>query len=231
MRRLPLHPLPAPGEGGRLHDDAARHARVLRLRVGDEVELFDGLGRRVVATLTELGRDLGFVVLRELPERAPLPPRELVLGLPKGPDLEASVRMATELGVTTIRLALTERSVPRLDGGQGATKLERLRRIALEASRQSERDRAPSVLSPVPLLEAAAGVDPSFDRFVAAERAEAAGPRVTREGAAVVIGPEGGFTEAELEALQALGFVPVSLGLTILRVSTAVAAALARLAG
>src|SRR5690606_38726201 len=134
----------------------------------------------------------------------------------------AAVRMATELGVTTIRLATTERSVPRLEGGQEEKKLERLSRIALEASRQSERDRAPTVLAPLPLLEAAAEVDVSFDRFVAAERATAPGPRVTKDGAALVVGPEGGFTEAELEALRALGFVPVSLGTTILRVSTAV---------
>jgi 16S rRNA (uracil1498-N3)-methyltransferase len=230
MRRLPFHPLPALGEEGRFDRDAAKHARVLRLRAGDEVELFDGIGRRVVATLVERGGELGFEVVRELAERPPLPPRELVLGLPKGPDLEAAVRVATELGATSIRLAVTERSVPRLEGGRDEKKLERLRRIALEASRQSERDRAPSIHPLAPLLEAASAVDRSLDRFVAAERAVAAGPRVTREGAAIVIGPEGGFTERELSALQALGFVPVSLGPTILRVSTAVAAALARLA-
>jgi 16S rRNA (uracil1498-N3)-methyltransferase len=229
MRRLPLHPLPRPGERGQLDRDAARHARVLRLGAGDEVELFDGLGRRVVAALEAHGRELGFIVDRELPARPPLPARELVLGLPKGPDLDAAVRMATELGATSIRLAITERSVPRLEGGQEAKKLERLLRIALEASRQSERDHAPSVHAPRPLLEAAAAVDRSFDRFVAVERADAGGPRVTREGAAIVIGPEGGFTPGEVRDITELGFVAVSLGPTILRVSTAVAAGLARL--
>ena len=229
MRRLPARPLPAVGEEGLLSDETARHARVLRLRAGDEVELFDGLGGRVSASLLERGRKLGFVVTRELPARAPLPARELVLGLPKMPDLEAAVRMATELGVTTLRLAVTERSMPRAEGAQEAKKLERLARIALEASRQSERDEAPTLLPPRPLLEAAAEVDPTVDRFVAAERSGAPGPRVSTAGAAIVVGPEGGFSSAELAALEELGFRAVSLGPTILRVSTAVAAGLSRL--
>lgn len=230
MRRLPFHPIPPVGAEADFDRDGAKHARVLRLRDGDEVELFDGLGRRVAARLVERGKTLGFVVLRDLPPRAPLPPRELVLGLPKGPDLDAAIRMATELGATAIRLAITERSVPRLEGETDEKKLARLRRIALEASRQCERDLAPEIHPPKPLLDAAADVDPSFDRFVAAERADAPGPTVRAHGAAVVVGPEGGFTEGELASLLALGFVPISLGPTILRVSTAVAASLARLA-
>lgn len=227
MRRLPISEIPAEGERRRLDRESAQHRKVLRLREGDAIELFDGRGGRAKAVLE--GED-AVRVIEWLPRRAALPRVELILCLPKLADLENSVRMATELGATAIHLAMSDHSVVKLSDRKGAQKIERLRKIALEASRQSERDELPELYEPAPLHEVLAKIDPSLHRFIALERSNADPLEKATEGAALLIGPEGGFSEAEAEAALAAGWKSLSLGPTILRVSTAVAAAIAHLA-
>lgn len=228
MRRLPVAEIAGEGAERALDREGAKHAKVLRLREGDELELFDGNGGRARAVLLSDGR---YRVLERLPQRAKLSALELVLCLPKLPDLESAVRMATELGVTAIHLAMSDHSIVKLDDQRGAQKIERLRKIALEASRQSERDELPTLHAPRPLSDFWGPDDPFDDpfgdRFIALERSQAGRARRRSDSAAILIGPEGGFSEREVSEAERAGWSAISLGPTILRVSTAVAAGIA----
>lgn len=226
MRRLPVAEIPSEGAAGQLDKESARHAKVLRLREGDELELFDGRGGRARAKLLSGG---AYELLERLPPRPSLPTVELILCLPKLPDLESAVKMATELGVTAIHLASSDHSIVKLDERRNEQKLERLRKIAIEASRQSERDELPELHAARALDDLLGAFDDSYDRFIALERAEAGPSERQSKRAALIIGPEGGFSEREARAALDAGWSALSLGPTILRVSTAVAAGLAHM--
>jgi 16S rRNA (uracil1498-N3)-methyltransferase len=217
--------------------EAAHHARVLRLAIGDAVILFDGRGRECDARLVALDAES----LRCEAE----PPREgatmtrrviLVQCLPKGDKIEAIVRMATELGVAEIALAHGARSVARPDAKRAEAQRERLERIAREAARQSEQASVPAITAPVALREAAARAPGAALRFALVPGAgtplAACLARASDDAEIwLVIGPEGGLAPDEIAALDALGFALAELGSSTLRVETAapVAVALARM--
>jgi 16S rRNA (uracil1498-N3)-methyltransferase len=219
-----------PGAGGELElpDESARHARVLRLESGARVGLFDGRSGEADAVLTTVSRDA--IRCRVEPRRllpAAAPALHIVLGLPKAKKLEDITRMLTELGVSSLHVALCERSVP-LPSDSSARML-RLERIALEACAQSGQPRAPDLHPPRPLLEIARAAPHDSRRLVLWERAitpldaidlaQQAGEAAPDLWA--IIGPEGGLSETEVETLAALGFTVAGLGSAILRVETA----------
>jgi 16S rRNA (uracil1498-N3)-methyltransferase len=221
LRRLYAASLPTAAGSLELDDEAHRHAQVLRLRAGDEITLFDARGGEASARV--LSHDKRALVCEVEPGRT-LAPRHarlcLIVCVPKAAKLELIVRMATELGVHAIRLAESERSVPRLSAD--SPKLERLRRISLEACAQSEQAWAPELSGPMP-LSAAAAAPPDAEKFVFWENASAAlsvGPALGHDVWAVV-GPEGGLCEHEVAVLAGLGYAQVGLGSGILRVETA----------
>ena len=231
LRRLHAPELAEAGGPITLPVGSAMHARVLRLGVGDRVELFDGCGRAAPATIVAIERDR--VLCEALDsEQVPTasPALHLVLGLPKGGKPEEIVRMLSELGVAGIHLAVCERSVPR--PGDASARMARLARIALEACAQSGQPRAPVLPGPRPLLEITAGVPHDARRLVFWECADTPLQQVfdpsTRGDVWAVIGPEGGLSEREVDALRTQGFARVGLGTALLRVDTAavVAAAL-----
>jgi len=232
MRRLPLTGVL---EGTRtLPPDSARYvARVLRMRVGEELEVFDP--RAGVAAFARITRVQGDdVELAIAAPRAELAARPLVLvqGYPKGDKLGDIVRDATELGATLVVPAICERSIARPDAGKSAAKAERLSTIAAEAARQCGRARAPEIAPPMPLAEALelARVH-AAKGFVLWERATVPlGPELSSldpsRGVAFVIGPEGGLADAEVQRAESLGFVTRSLGPIVLRTETAATAVL-----
>jgi 16S rRNA (uracil1498-N3)-methyltransferase len=228
VRRLYAGELPEGGGHVTLDEVSSRHVRVLRMRVGDDVVLFDGSGRAANARISSLGD----VVVCEADAPSAVAAKRahvvLLLAIPKGSTLDDCVRMATELGVDEVALMRTERSVPRWDEARARSRVERLTRIASEASAQCERD-------DVPIIHAPQSLDAWIARFPesatgvmfgarAAERLELAW---TGEQVWCAVGPEGGFTDGERESLEAAGFSIASLGRWVLRVDTAVAAALA----
>ncbi len=205
-------------------DEAAHLARVSRLGVGAVVEVFDGKGLARRAEVLEVARNR--VVLRldgdPLPERAAVLELTLAVAVPKGERFDWLVEKATELGVVRLVPLLCERSVvdPR------DAKLERLRRLVVEASKQSRRDRLMSIEKPVrwadflgskAVLEAHAKLAAHPGGATCSDwPAIAAGARVV-----AAVGPEGGFTTSEIDAARASGWTIVSLGATILRIETA----------
>jgi 16S rRNA (uracil1498-N3)-methyltransferase len=208
-----------------LDEDARRHAQVLRLEVGDDLCLFDAQGREADARVSRVERHALVCDVQPLRAASPRLARLcLIVCVPKAAKLEMIVRMATELGVHAVHLVQSERSVPKLSSD--SPKLERLRRITLEACAQSGQPWAPALLGPLPLAAAASAAPPEAEKLVFWEgsrrslelQREALGQ--PREVWAVV-GPEGGICEHEVDVLQELGYVPTGLGAGILRVETA----------
>jgi 16S rRNA (uracil1498-N3)-methyltransferase len=211
---------PAEGRATLVGDDARHLALVRRLKVGQVVELFDGRGSAYRAEIREIGRDrVELAVGERLPERTAACELTLATAVPKGERFDWLVEKATELGVARLVPLRTIRSVvdPR------AAKLERLRKVVIEASKQCGRSRVMELGRPMEwgeYLEA----ESAPVRLLAhpGGRPAAAWPRAPRGGrAALVIGPEGGFTEEEVEPAISLGWTAVDLGPTILRVETA----------
>ncbi len=202
----------------RLSGREVDHLRVLRASVGDHVTVFDGAGLEASAIITAL--DEVFVTLEVGEPRAvslePPQPVTLAVALLKGDKLAEVVRACTELGVTRFRLLVTEfADVPEI----GAQKLERLRRVALEASKQCRRSVVPEVLEPIRI----SGLPEVACGLVAHPGAGVQARDVVTWNAPVWVatGPEGGFSSAELALLEARGFTAVGLGPRILRAETA----------
>ena len=189
---------------------------VLRLRDADRIVLLTGDGNEMVCRLD------GEACVVEDRRPAPGEPAHrlrVVQALLKGAALETVVQHGTELGVASFGLVVTERCVAR---DISARRLERLRAIAREAAEQSERGVVPPVEGPVPLHDALApGSVLLFERYGAARLGQLEPPGV------VIIGPEGGFSPAEVRAAETSGLRLAWLGPRILRSETVAAAAAA----
>ncbi|MBX6314173.1 MAG: 16S rRNA (uracil(1498)-N(3))-methyltransferase [Isosphaeraceae bacterium] len=215
---------PDPPVAGRwtLAGEEARHlARVRRLGAGDLVEVFDGRGMAYRAEVCMVGKDHVELAAVGSPITEPVPGVHLTLAtaVPKGERFDWLVEKAVEVGVARLVPLQTERSVvdPR------AAKLERLRRLVIEASKQCGRSRLMEIGSPMPLADYL-GLEAAPIRLLAHPGGSLAPswPRGEPGGrAALAIGPEGGFTDAEVAAARAAGWQLVGLGPTILRIETA----------
>ena len=211
-----------------LTGDEARHlSQVLRVKVGGEVVVFDGCGRRASATVTNVARDR--VGLRLGPSESPAPPRPritLAVAVPKGKTMDAIIRKAVELGVAGIDPLVTRHTIVQPGGG----KSEKWGRAALEACKQCGQDTLPTVADPRHIdgwLASLAPPAPDELRIIASL---APGAQPLREilrtrpeitTATLLVGPEGDFAPEETEAALAVGFLPTSLGSIVLRVDTA----------
>ncbi|UWX95828.1 16S rRNA (uracil(1498)-N(3))-methyltransferase [Arthrobacter zhaoxinii] len=229
-----------PGELFRLEGPEARHAvSVKRLAVGESVDVVDGAGRRLTGTVTETGASvLELRVENVLDEPAPSERFFLVQALAKGDRDEQAVEAATELGVDAVIPWQSDRSIVRWRAEKAAKGQAKWQALTSSAAKQSRRSRIPVV---EPALDSRALPSRLSDLdlvLVLHEEAdmplaEALGELGTRSPAAgaasigVVVGPEGGISPAELEALRSAGAVAVRLGPHVLRSSTAGPSALA----
>ncbi|QWT23041.1 16S rRNA (uracil(1498)-N(3))-methyltransferase [Subtercola sp. PAMC28395] len=217
-----------------LHGDEAKHAvTVNRLRVGQHTSIGDGGGLIVRGPVVGAsGAELTIAVTEVTEERMPGPSLWLVQALAKGDRDELAIQAATELGVAGVVPWSADRSVSRWAGAKVAKGVERWRSIVREAAKQSIRAWVPDVAelhstrdlvklaatSRMLLLEPTASLaltDFSLDGEDAAA------------DLVLVVGPEGGISAGELDVLTRAGAIPVRLGNTILRTSTAGPAALA----
>ena len=225
----------ATGETARLLSEEARHAaQVLRLRPGEEVCVVDARGRRFSAVLEQVSREDCAVRLGEaLPDNEPPVRVTLYQGLPKADKLDFIAQKLTELGAARIVPVKMERCVVKLDGRDGEKRRERLQKIAREAAKQCKRAIAPEICAPAGWKQLQDVLSSHDLLLVPWEDASGLGMNAVREmnpGArdiGVVIGPEGGMSAAEVEALAALGAKPLRLGPRILRTETAAVTACA----
>ena len=223
-----IDPSDAPDGDGMiaLTGDEARHAaQVARVRVGETVDLVDGQGRRLAGEVTAVARDRVDVRIDHVTtEVAPSPRVVVVQALAKGDRGEQAVAAMTEVGVDVIVPWAAEHCVTRWVGERAERGVAKWRTSARAAAKQARRSRVPDVLdlystgdveSLVADADLALSLDESADEPLA-------GVSVPHDGTIVlVVGPEGGFSEAERARLRDAGARPTRLGPSVLRTSTA----------
>jgi 16S rRNA (uracil1498-N3)-methyltransferase len=232
-------PDPAGGVRILLDDDRARYLlRVLRLRVGETVEVFDGEGARRGATLVAI-RDAACVLELEPAgvATAKAAVRSVLLeGISTADKMEWTVEKAVELGVDTIVPVQAERGQVRLDDARAVRRHAHWQRLTVAACMQSGRDRLPRLLPAQPLTQALSQTEGHRlllhppNGMPAAHPLSAWTPIPPRPSALTLLaGPESGWSTAELRAALASGAVPIALGPRVLRTETAALAAVAAL--
>jgi 16S rRNA (uracil1498-N3)-methyltransferase len=215
---------------------AANHiTRVLRLRSGDALTVFDGSGGEFGARIEEFRKDSVVVAVedhRPLERESPLP-LALAQGISRGERMDWIIQKATELGTSRIVPLFTKRSVVRLDEKQADRKLQHWRAIAIAACEQCGRNRIPELAAPVDFFDMLPAEASGATRLLLSPtgdlRIEDLGQDVRQgasKGITVLIGPEGGLEDVEQEAALAAGFKAVRLGPRVLRTETAAIAAL-----
>lgn len=186
--------------------------KVFRMKTGEKAIFFDGSGYEFLCEFTDLDKDFAEVKVLEKTERPSLKPLTLAISIPKKDNFELIIEKATELGVTTIIPLISERTEKK------NVNMERARKIALEASEQSGRVTLPEILEPVVLQNfnlAGVVLDPKGEKR-----------EITED--VIVIGPEGGWSDAELAHFKSKNLPIVSIGEQVLRVETAAIAILGK---
>lgn len=223
MRRFRAPALPADGDTVTLQGQAAHHlARVLCLRPGEPVGLFDGTGWEITAVVTTVGDEVVLTGRGVLRRAAPRLPLHLVLAVLKGPAMDDAIRMATEAGMTDLHPVLTSRTVAQGD------RSDRWARIVESAAQQCGRGDLPTLHPVRPLRDVLKTLADVPERYVGTFDGPRLGPANT--DAALLIGPEGGLTDAEVQSALSSGWSPASLGPWVLRACTAAAVGIASLA-
>ena len=203
--------------------------QVLRLPLGEMIEVSDGMGKRYQCEIIAYGEGITLSVVSERVGVGELSARiTLFQGLPKSDKMELIIQKAVELGVYEIVPVATKRAVVKVDEKKANKKVERWNAIAESAAKQSKRDLIPAVKS----------VTNYFDALVLAKHMDVillpyeleTGIQETKEivkgiekgqSIAIFIGPEGGFTPEEVAQGIAQGAIPITLGRRILRTETA----------
>ncbi|MCA1799067.1 MAG: 16S rRNA (uracil(1498)-N(3))-methyltransferase [Xanthomonadaceae bacterium] len=209
---------------------AARHlVRVLRLRAGARFTVFDGSGREWPAELVDEKGDARTGVGAAVDRESPLPVT-LVQGVSKGERMDIAVQKAVELGAVAIWPVIAERSVVQLDAQRAARRVAHWQGIAVAACEQCGRNLVPRVHEPMPFADwLAANELPTLVLEPGANATLADAAVQPGAGVALLVGPEGGFSESELAAARAAGCTAVRLGPRVLRTETAGIAMLAAL--
>jgi 16S rRNA (uracil1498-N3)-methyltransferase len=205
-------------------------SRVLRLRSGDALTLFNGQGGEYGGSIEEIHRDTVVVSVLERRELERESPFQLTLaqGISRGERMDWVVQKATELGVWRIQPLFTERSVVQLDEKQAIRKIQHWRSIAVAACEQSGRNRVPEITQPVGLYEMLEHHTPGGTALLLSPGASLRIADIASAAAhaTVLIGPEGGLADVEQAAAIKSGFTPVRLGPRVLRTETAAVCAL-----
>ena len=233
--RLPrIHTDQALQAGARVeleHGQAHYIARVLRMRAGDALILFNGAGGQYPATLEAVGKHAVVVTTGEFEPVERESPLALHLGIAvsRGDRMDWVVQKATELGVHAITPLLSERTEVKLKGEREARKLRHWQQIATSACEQCGRNRLPVVHPLQPLQDWCQRVEADA-RLVLDPAAESSDPGASAPASiALLVGPEGGFSAAEIAAATTAGFHSLQLGPRVLRTETAPLAAISLL--
>ena len=211
-------------------DDVKHIYKVLRLTEGDVININDGQGTEYLGEILEINKNQVNVNLKEKVELNNESQINISLyqGLPKSAKMDLIVQKTTELGVKTITPIITERVIVKNELGE-FKKTDRWRRIALEACKQSKRSVIPEVNTPIEFEELLTELKAMDLIVVPYENQAGFGIKnmirvIDKEkirNIAIIIGPEGGFENKEIDILKELGAYIVTLGPRILRTETA----------
>jgi len=189
---------------------------VLKLRAGEAVTLFNGRGTEAVAVIAEVGKEQVSFAISEIRKSASEPKRHarLYLAILKNEHFELAAQKAVECGVAEIIPVVTARTV------KLALKLERVRKIMLEAAEQSGRGSVPVLAEAVPFAKALTGAKDKAQNILCDGTGDTE-MKISHERVGIWIGPEGGFSPEEVGAARAAGFTIATLGSLTLRAETA----------
>ncbi len=203
---------------------------VLRMKSGDSMRVFNGLGVEVVAEIVSASRNR--VECRALERMATAPPRcriTLAQAIPKGKNMELVIEKATELGVSEIVPLLTTRTVVQLNAADAEKKREKWQRVAIEAAKQCGQNWLPAVRAPQSLRTFFEGCGACDLRLIGSLEKDAYSLKAVLEdrlrssisSALILIGPEGDFAPDELALARENRCAPITLGPIVLRTETA----------
>ena len=201
--------------------------KVLRLKVGDQFALFNGDGFDYVARVIELSKHNTSVEIVDRYEVNHESPLKITLsqGLAAGDKMDWIIQKAVELGIQSIQPLLTERSIVKLDRERADKKLEHWRTVAISACEQTGRSIIPDISSPVHLTQWLSNQNPTTDSLkLILTPAKAQNINHLEKPSSPVIfmvGPEGGFSEKEMNLALSSTFIPVNFGKRVLRTETA----------
>lgn len=215
-----------------LPDHVVHHVQVLRLTLGDHVTLFNGEGGEYTATLATIEKKRATAEIKAFsPREAELPHAiTLAQALPEASKMDWIIEKAVELGATAIQPLSSQRCVVKLSAERAAKKLAHWQGIIIAASEQSGRNRLPHIAEPADFNGWITQHNLHL-RILLTPRAEQSLSDWARhhppQAVALLIGPEGGFTDTEENAARAQGILALSMGPRVLRTETAGLAALA----
>ena len=215
-------------------DEAHHLSHVLRVRVGEQVTIFNGQGMEASVEIVEIQPDCVLLKALQVKTSDTLGTTiAIAQAIPKGKNMELIVQKATELGAAAVHPLISERTIVRLDARDAAGKRDKWRRVALEACKQSGQNWLPEVTAPQMPGKFFANQLNQYDlKLVGSLEADACDLRsllsdfkeLNRRrprSAVVLIGPEGDFTSSELNAAKEAGCLPLNLGPIVLRTETA----------
>ncbi|MEE1012994.1 MAG: 16S rRNA (uracil(1498)-N(3))-methyltransferase [Clostridia bacterium] len=237
MRRFFTEPQNIVDHTARILEDASHITRVLRMEPGEHILLFDGTGWEYTAELTQIDTKecTANILSKAYSEQEPSVQVTIFQGIPKSGKMESIIQKSVELGVSSIVPTSLERCVAKLDRGKKETeKLKRWNKVALEAAKQCGRGKVPEVLPSVTIakaIEQMQAMDLALMPYeVLGHQGECSLKSILQAkeypSIGILIGPEGGFTDAEAAFAKAAGVKLVGLGKRILRTETVASAML-----
>jgi 16S rRNA (uracil1498-N3)-methyltransferase len=216
-----------------LSESASHHvARVLRYHVGDLLTVFNGSGGEFLSHIIHIDKKKVSVQITEFKNPPTESPLELYLaqGISRGEKMDYTIQKAVELGIKKIIPVFTERSTVKLDSERSQKRLLHWQTIAIAACEQSGRNKVPEILLPQSLENRWSSLESEMDMgFVLSPDADHTLSDVTiqsNQRVILLIGPEGGLTDPEIEQARRHNFRPIRLGPRILRTETAAIAAI-----
>jgi 16S rRNA (uracil1498-N3)-methyltransferase len=213
----------------RVEGSEVRHIRrVLRLKAGDRIVVFNGSAQEYEGTIVEEGPSSIVIQIQNIFSSKTESHLEITLAqsLLKGEKMDYLIQKATELGVKEIIPFFSSRSVPLLDKSKKLKRYHRWEKIAVEASKQCGRVVVPKIGPLQDYSEILQTASPDSLRLILWERGGASLKEILKESKEktkifFIVGPEGGVSNEEVEQARGIGFIPVTLGKRILRSETA----------
>ncbi len=236
MRRFFTEPENISGNVANIYEDSRHIEKVLRMKCGDEILVFDGTGFEYTARLTAIEKNLckAEILKKEFSLSEPKTKITLFQGLPKSGKMELIVQKAVELGVMRVVPVMMERCVTKIaNAAAGAEKAKRWNKVSVEAAKQCGRGLVPEVLEPVTFEKAIEMLEeiqlPLMPYEVLGHEGKcdlknvlSRNPDATEFG--ILVGPEGGFSDEEAAFAMEHGIRAVGLGRRILRTETVASA-------
>ena len=209
-------------------EDVKHISKVLRCRVGEELEICDNDNNEYICEITNIDKsqvNLNILKRVDIKRESDLKIK-VYQGLPKGPKMEMILQKLTEVGVDEIILVQTKRTVVKVDDKKEDKKIERWERIIYEAAKQSKRGKIPKLRGVLSFKEALADMKENDFNIAPYENEKTKTIKQAIKGKdinniGIFVGPEGGFEDTEINAIEEMGGQSVSLGPRILRTETA----------